>query len=402
MKPLIIIFVLVLAILAGVRLIVPGMVEKDMNVVLEHAPWPVSEPAQALHDSLLIADLHSDSLLWDRDLNRRADRGHVDFPRLRASNVALQVFPAVTKSPSGQNYEHNTTDAFDNITPLVMAQAWPVRTWNSLTERALYQAERLHVFIDQAESPMLLISAREDLDDLRQRRADGDAVLGALLAIEGSHALDGELDNIERLYLAGYRMMGLQHFFDNKLGGSLHGASKAGLTLFGKLAVARMLALGIAVDLAHSSEQVVADVLEITDAPILISHTGTHGHCNKPRNIRDELMQQIAARGGIIGIGFWDDAVCDATPAGIARQVVAAIALVGEDAVALGSDYDGAISAHFDVSELPAVTSALIDAGLSEAQIRKVMGENAFAFLGRALAPRAHAERNIETLSKQD
>ena len=383
---------------ACLRVYLPGMLEKDMNVVLEHDPWPVSTAGAELHDDLFVADLHSDSLLWDRDLNQHGDRGHVDFPRLRAGNVALQVFPAVTKSPSGQNYESNQSDAFDNITPLVMTQAWPMATWNSLTARALHQADRLRGFISESASPVMLIGSVDDLNELKNRRDAGEPVIGALLAIEGAHALEGELDNVERLYAAGYRMIGLQHFFDNKLGGSLHGSSKQGLTLFGKQVVARLLSLGIAVDLAHSSEQVVEDVLDLVDAPILVSHTGTHGHCASARNIRDELMQRIAAHGGVIGIGFWDDAICDASPEGIARQVIAAIDLVGEDAVALGSDYDGTITAHFDVSELPALTTALLNAGLTETQIRKVMGENVVSFLQRALASREHEQRNLRDL----
>ena len=113
-------------------LFAPAYVEKSRNRVVEHAPYEVSATAQALHDSLVIGDLHADPLLWKRDLTERGTRGHVDIPRLIEGNVALQVFTAVTKSPAGQNYDHNETDAMDNITLLAVGQLWPLPTWSSL------------------------------------------------------------------------------------------------------------------------------------------------------------------------------------------------------------------------------------------------------------------------------
>ena len=124
---------------------VPAYVEKSRNSIVPHDPYPVSKTAQALHDTLLIGDWHADSLLWQRNIAKRGNRGQVDIPRLIEGNVAIQVFTAVTKSPKGRNYDNNAADAPDNITPLVVGQLWPPRTWTSLLERALYQAEKLHV-----------------------------------------------------------------------------------------------------------------------------------------------------------------------------------------------------------------------------------------------------------------
>ena len=89
-----------------------------------------------------IVDLHADTLLWSRDLLSRAGRGQVDLPRLQEGNVALQVFSSVTKTPRGQNYDSNGDDS-DNITPLVIAQLQPVRTWGSLLNRSLWHATKL-------------------------------------------------------------------------------------------------------------------------------------------------------------------------------------------------------------------------------------------------------------------
>lgn len=365
--------------------IVPALVERSMNTTLPHELPAITPAAAELHRSLVIGDLHADSLLWRRNLLLHGRRGHVDIPRLQAGNVALQVFTAVTQSPAGLNYRHNAGDSRDNITLLALAQAWPVATWTSRYQRALYQAGRLHRFAERAPQDLRVITTRQQLRQLLQARQQGAAAVGGILGTEGSHALDGELDNIRGLHEHGYRIMGLHHFFDNALGGSLHGESGQGLTPFGEQAVDRMRALGIIVDVAHSSEQVVRDVLARDDGPVLVSHGGFQGHCPGQRNISDELMQAIAAAGGLIGVGFWDAAVCEPSPAGIAAAIRYGIGLVGADHVALGSDFDGAVSTPFDSSELAVLTQALLDAGVDRRDIRKVMGENLVRFFDAQL-----------------
>ena len=120
--------------------------------------------------------------------------------------------------------------------------------------------------------------------------------------------------------------------------------------------------------------------MAIAKRPLIVSHTGIQSHCSTPRNISDELMKQIATAGGLIGIGFWESAVCDISPAGIAASIRVAVELFGAEHVALGSDYDGAVMTSFDVSELSRLTDALVQAGLDETTIRKVMGENQIRF----------------------
>ena len=347
-------------------------VDADMNPVRPHKSYPVSQAAKALHDDLWIADLHTDSLLWRRNPAKRQSRGHVDFPRLREGGVEFQIFSAVTKSPRGQNFNGNDADAPDQITLLAKGQLWPPQTWGSLYERAAYQAGRLQKLERSGE--VHIVRTRADM-------AKTDRVLGLLLT-EGSHPLEGEIGNIKRLYDEGYRAMGLQHFFDNELGGSLHGRSKAGLTKFGREAVVEMSRQDIIIDVAHSSTQTVRDVLKLTDKPIFISHGGTIAHCprTRNRNLPDDVLKQIAARKGLIGIGFFNGVICDISPKGIAAAIIDAVKLLGPDAVALGSDYDGTVAVTLDASELDAITNALLRAGMDKATIRKVMGENARRF----------------------
>ena len=382
MKKYFIVFALVLAVSLGLFLtFAPAILDEEQNVVVEHQAYEISDQAQQLHSSLLIGDWHADSLLWMRNLSEQYDYGHLDFPRMQQGNMALQMFTTVTKSPSGQNYERNSSDASDNITLLAMAQRWPTATWTSLAERALFQADKLYKLAARDPDNLMLIRSRIELAEFLERRLSNPTLIGGLLGTEGSHALDGDLANIQRLFNRGFRMMSLQHFFDNKLGGSLHGTSGEGLTQFGRDAVTEMLRLGVMLDVSHSSEQVVRDTLALSDKPLIVSHTGFQGHCDSPRNISDELMEQIAAAGGLIAVGFWDGAICGNSPATVAEAIVYGIGLVGEDHVSLGSDFDGTVTTSFDGSEMAAITQALLDANLSEQQIRKVMGENMLTYL---------------------
>jgi len=361
--------------------IISSLVEKSQNKVISHEPYKISAKATKLHDTLLIGDLHADSTLWDRDLLELSDYGHVDIPRMLKGNLAIQVFTSVTKSPSGQNLHRNSDDATDSITQLAVVQAWPMDTWNSLAARAIFQAKKLASMEQRSPDKFQLILNQSDLKIFVERRNKGKTVVAGLLGTEGSHALDGELENIDILFDNGFRMMSLQHFFDNKLGGSLHGVSKAGLTEFGREALKIMQAKDILIDVAHSSEKVVDEVLKLSVKPLIVSHTGFYGNCKSERNISDELMIRIAKAGGIIGVGYWDLAVCDASPKGIVKAIRYGIELVGVDHVSLGSDYDGAIEEPFDVSELAVLTDEMLKVNFTENEIRKVMGENMIRFL---------------------
>jgi microsomal dipeptidase-like Zn-dependent dipeptidase len=369
-------------------MLAPGYVERSLNPLrMPPEGWPVSAEAQDLHDRLVIGDWHADPLLWDRDLLKRGERGHTDIPRLLEGNVAVQVFTTVTKSPRGQNYDQNSTEAPDNITPLFMGQLRPVESWFSLRERALVQASALRDMAEAAPDKLRLIRTREDLAAVLQARTEGQQILGAILGSEGGHPLEGDLANLDVLYDAGFRLMGLTHFFDNELGGSLHGegGSGAGLSPFGRQVVDQMIATGMVIDLAHASPQMVRDVLAIEGTRPILSHTGIQSHCASSRNLDDALLQQIVAKGGLVGIGFWSDVVCGTTPDAVAGSIKAAINLLGEDHVSLGSDYDGSVDAPFDAAHLSALTQALMDAGLSEDQIGKVMGGNMMRYLADVL-----------------
>jgi membrane dipeptidase len=378
-----VLFLLVLAI-ALFFLVAPPLTERLMNRVLQPSPYSASAAAQSLHRKLLIADLHADSLLWERDLLVRGSRGEVDVPRLIEGNVALQVFTTVTKTPSSMNIEHNAGTT-DDITLLMFAQLRPRATWSSLTARALNQAEHLRAFAEQSGGRLTLIRTTGDLAHyLDHRRADTQITAG-LLGIEGAHALDGNLDNLGPLYDAGFRMIGLAHFFDTDMSGSAHGMAKGGLTDKGRELVRRMEARHMFVDLAHSSPQTIDDVLAMATRPVVVSHTGVRGTCNNTRNLSDDHLRGVARTGGVIGIGYWDTAVCGTDARAIARAIRYAVGVAGIDHVALGSDFDGAVTTPFDTTGLVLVTEALLQEGFNEEEITKIMGGNVFHLFAASL-----------------
>ncbi|GGX55951.1 hypothetical protein GCM10007385_25780 [Tateyamaria omphalii] len=133
-----------------------------------------------------------------------------------------------------------------------------------LAERALYQAERLHKVAAKIPNRLTVITTRNEM------------------CIEGAHALEGEMANLDRLKAAGHRIIVLQHFFDKELGGPLHCTCSMGLTDFGRDVVAEIEVRGMVLDLAHASPAVAQDVLTLSDMPVIVSHTGLHGAAPSP------------------------------------------------------------------------------------------------------------------------
>jgi membrane dipeptidase len=379
MRKILITLLIILLIAAGSVFALPSLLDRKMNSVESPAPYPASESANQLHQQLFIADLHDDVLLWERDLLKRYDFGHSDLPRMLEGRVGLQVFSTVTKTPRGINYERNSGET-DNITLLAMAQRWPKETWNSLLQRALYQAHKLNEASANSDGRLVIIKSRGDLASFvsawqkdPQRVA---AIVAAILATEGLQPIEGKLENVEALYDAGFRITGLTHFFDNEIGGSAHGLEKGGLTPLGRQVIKRLEEKAMLIDLAHASRPLIDDVLAISTRPVLVSHTGVEGTCKGPRNLSDKHLKAIAATGGVIGIGYWDAAVCATSVEAIVKAMRYAADLIGVQHVGLGSDFNGTIHAPFDVTGLPQLTEGLLKAGFSHADITAIMGGN--------------------------
>jgi microsomal dipeptidase-like Zn-dependent dipeptidase len=347
----------------------------------------VSDTARRIHDQSLVVDLHADSLVFGRDLLARSEVGHVDLPRLQEGGVALQMFTAVTRTPFGLDIHHTDEDGIDFLTVAAVAQRSPLASLGP-RDRALLQAERLTSLIGRSEGRLLPVRTRAELDRALASHRKDPAIVGAIFGVEGAHALEGDIANLDVLYEAGVRMIGLAHFFDNAYAGSAHGLEKGGLTEEGQELVSRMEELGIAIDLAHLSPTAIDDVLAMATRPTLVSHGGVKATCDNPRNISDEHIRSIAAGGGVVGIGYFDLAVCGTEARDTVDAIRHVVDLVGDDHAALGSDYDGGTTVGFDTGQLRALTQQMLDDGLPEDSIRKILGANAIRVLRRTLPQR--------------
>lgn len=364
--------------------VLPPRIGGWLNPVVQKPPYTISPAAQKLHQQLFVADMHADSLLWNRNLNVKSEVGHVDFPRMREGNLALQFFTVVTKSPRGLNLERNAGDT-DDIFWLTLAQRQPLETLSSLTKRALNQAANLHEYAAKSDGKFVIIKTKTDLNNFRARRQTEPDLVAGILGIEGAHALDGKPENVEILADAGFRMMSPAHFFDSEMSGSMHGVEKHGLTDKGREMLRRMEARGMLFDLAHASAKTIDDAVNLTTKPIVVSHTGVRGTCDTNRNLTDDQLRAVAKTGGVIAIGFWDSATCGRDVAAIVRAVRYAVNVVGAKAVALGSDFDGTVETAFDAGGMALITQELQAANFTEEEIRSIMGENVLRLLGENL-----------------
>ncbi len=363
---------------------IPIYEDKKRNSVKAHAP--VTEQSIIdLHNRLFVADLHADTLLWDRSLTTRHQHGHIDLPRMQEGNIGLQVFSVVTKTPRNLNLFSND-DKTDNITLLAIAQRWPPKTWNSLFQRALFQAGKLQQAVTESDQRLAIIRSKKDLRQLIAARDAKNKMIGGVLSLEGGHALEGKLENVDALFTSGYRIIGFTHFFDNELGGSAHGLKKPGITQFGINVLQRMEQLGMLVDISHASPNLINEIFQHATKPVIATHTGVKDICNvSPRNLSDEHIHKIAKSGGVVGIGFWPAAICTQDVSGLVQTIRYVVDLVGDDYVALGSDFDGNVQTPFDIANINIVTLALSRNGFSELQIKKIMGNNITRILLKTL-----------------
>jgi microsomal dipeptidase-like Zn-dependent dipeptidase len=363
---------------------VVARVEDRLCGLLPQPAVPVSERAAALHATLRVADLHADSLLFGRDLLRRAGYAHVDVPRLIEGRVALQVLSMAVKTPTGLNIERNTDDT-DDVLKLALAKRWPPATWRRMLPRVEHLAGRARSLAAASGGRLRVIESREDLIAYLADHLADPGITAGLLSIEGAHALDDDPANVDVVADLGVRMMSPAHFFDTVFGGSAHGVEQHGLTARGHEMLQRMEARGVLLDVAHASARTIDDALAASTRPVVASHTGVRGVLDNARNLSDAHLDGIAASGGLVGIGYWPTATGGEDAAAIARSIAYAVERIGSEHVALGSDWDGAVPVPFDAANVVRLTDALLDTGLDEPAIRAVMGENVLRVLAATL-----------------
>jgi membrane dipeptidase len=214
-----------------------------------------------------------------------------------------------------------------------------------------------------------------------------DGAMGALLGVEGAHALEGDIDELGRLAQRGVRYLGLLHFSANEAGSPAYGRGRdpsQGLTPWGHALVERCEAEGVIVDLAHINKRGFMDACARATKPLIVSHTGVLGAFEHWRNIDDEALRAVADKGGCVGVIFCPRFVGGDGLEPVVRHLKHVVDVVGEDAPALGSDWDGFIVPTRGLGDprgLPMLTDAMLAAGMSPRTIGKILRGNVMRVL---------------------
>jgi membrane dipeptidase len=366
-----------------------------------NAQTNISQQAHDLHFNSIVIDTHDDTtqrLLDPKfDLGARHTDGSVDIPRMREGGLDAIFFsiwiPGTVTGPAA-------------------------------VQRALTQIAAVRETVARHPNDLVLCGSAEDI-----RRAKAAKKIAVLMGVEGGHMINNDLANLDKFYSLGVRYMTLTHTVNTDWADS-SGDKPAhdGLTSFGKQVIVEMNKLGMMVDISHVADKTFYDVLAASQAPVIASHSSCRAICTAPRNMTDDMIKALAAKGGVIQINYhvgflsqeFNDAqkikpeifkeidaemkkrcgeneACQLIEADkITRDFVAqgklprvdwtkiiehidhAVKLVGADHVGLGSDFDGADMPYGmeDASHLPQITNALLAKGYSPADIQKILGGN--------------------------
>ncbi len=368
----------------------------------------IADRAHKLHFSSIVLDTHDDTpqrfLFENFDLGHRDSEGHIDIPRMREGGMNAIFFsiwcPVTVTGPAG-------------------------------VKRALDLIDSVREQIRKHPQDLALATTAEEV-----RRAHAQGKIAALMGVEGGHMIDNDLGVLRLFAALGVRYMTLTHTADTDWAGSSGDDAKhIGLTPLGKTIIREMNRLGVLVDISHVSDKTFYDALDASQAPMIASHSSCRAICDAPRNMTDDMIKALAAKGGVIQInyhiGFLSQAYRDASLKSaelkartaeaeravqgdeaatiraderVAHQMMAegklpkvsweaivdhidhAVKLVGADHVGLGSDFDGADMplGMEDCSKLPKLTEAMLRRGYSEDDIRKILGGNTLRVMEQA------------------
>jgi len=361
----------------------------------------LSERARKLHFSCIVVDTHDDTtqrLLDGKfDLGTRTSAGSIDIPRMRVGNVGAIFFsiwmPSKVTGPDAVN-------------------------------RAIVQIDAVREQVRKHPNDLVLATTAAEI-----REAHKQGKIAALLGVEGGHMINSDLGVLRAYAALGVRYMTLTHSGNDEWAdSSTDKAVHNGLTDFGREVVREMNRLGVMVDISHVSDKTFYDALETSKAPLIASHSSCRAICDAPRNMTDQMMKDLAAKGGVVQInyhvGFLSQAFRDAEKANpelnraisaevtkrcadnegcqliegdrITREYVEqgklprvefskiiehidhAVKVAGIDHVGLGSDFDGANMPYGmeDAAKLPKITEALLQKGYAEGDVKKILGEN--------------------------
>ena len=369
----------------------------------------IAERARKLHFSSLVLDTHDDTTqrFFSKiyELGKRNPDGHVDIPRMREGGMNAIFFSIWIDGRT--------------LGPAAV-------------QKALDQIDAVHENVGRYSKDLVFARTAEEV-----RRAHAQGKIAVLMGLEGGHMVGNDIRVLRMFGDLGIRYMTLTHFYNNEWAdSSTDKPAHNGLTDFGKAVVREMNRQGILVDISHVSDKTFYDALEVSKAPLIASHSSCRSISNHPRNMTDQMIKDLAAKGGVIQINyeksFLDQAYKDAydkatggvvalfddilkscgndtecvsreiakrerllTEQGklphvswekIIEHIDHVVKLVGPDHVGLGSDFDGASmpDGMEDCSKLPKITEALLRKGYSEDDIRKILGLNLLRVMEQA------------------
>lgn len=322
-----------------------------------------------------------------RSFLQASGRGHLDLPRARDGGMAAGFFSIFTQSPTWEKEKLPVHDEDGEPVPDAWRVPLPPRLDPRSARRFTFAVmSDLFRLVQESEGALCVV---RDSDDLT-RCLDGGA-LGAIVHIEGAEAIDTRLETLDVLYEAGLRSLGPVWSRHNAFGHGVpfdfprHPDTGPGLTTAGRRLVERCNELGILIDCSHLNAEGFWDVVRISDAPIVATHSNAHALCASPRNLTDAQLDVIALSGGVVGlnyaVGFLrEDGLSEAdTPLSeIVRHARHIADLIGVEHVALGSDFDGAVipEALGDATGLPHLHQALRDEGFDEEEVEAISYRN--------------------------
>ena len=361
----------------------------------------VTTRARALHFSSIVVDTHDDTTQRFLDgkfnLGQRAPDGSVDIPRMKEGGLGAIFFSIWVSSKI---------------------------TGPEAVKQARHQIDSVREQVRKNEKEMMLATTAAEIRDARKQ-----GKIAALMGVEGGHMINNDLGVLRNFASLGARYMTLTHMGNTDWAdASTDKATHNGLTDFGKDVVREMNRLGMIVDISHVADKTFYDALEVSKAPLIASHSSCRAICDAPRNMTDDMMRALAAKGGVVQINYHvsflsqefrsaekadpkineaiameveqrcgKDEACQLLEGDkITREYVLqgklprvewtkiiehidhAVKVAGVDHVGLGSDFDGANMPFGmeDASKLPHITEALLSKGYSEGDVRKILGEN--------------------------
>lgn len=276
---------------------------------------------------------------------------------------------------SNIQYCFNTIDAKQLAPVIQMSAAFINPEFENGFERA---NDIIDYYLKNMENTVVIKNKKDIQYVIKQKK------IGIVLTIENGKAIESDLNNIDKLYKKGVRLMSINWNEDNLLGTGALTKNTVGLTELGKEYVKRLEQKNIIIDISHSSEQTFWDTIKNTTGTIVATHSNCYSICNHPRNLTDEQIKAIAKRSGIIGICLCSSFLKKegkANVTDIIRHIKHITNLVGVDYIGLGTDFDGVDEAHRlsdikGIKDMPILINELRKSGYLEDQIDKIMGEN--------------------------